>query len=327
MTILAGDVGATKTIIGLFEPQTNRPRLVHRKVYSSQEHESLESIISQFLSDRSESINAACFGVPGPVRNGICETTNLSWRVSAEDLKKRFNIKKVTILNDLVATSIAAPNLTPDELYCLNAGQPDALGVIGVVAPGTGLGMGLMVWGGSSYLPIASEGGHVDFAPTNLEQISLLEHMLKKYSRVSVERLGAGPGLYEIFLWLSQKPEFKDSPRTQLIIGAENPSELITRFALEKHDALCDKCLDVYVSILGSASGNLALTAMTTGGAYLGGGVSPKILDKLLNGTFMSAFTNKGRFRKLMESIPVKVILNDQAGLIGASIQAARSTD
>lgn len=325
MTLIAGDIGATKTVIGLFEPGSARPDIINSGVYSSRDHESLESIISEFLGGRTESITAACFGVPGPVIKGVCKTTNLKWVVSSENLRNRFNIPKVTIINDLVATAIATPALQETECAILNCGVTDDSGTVGVVAPGTGLGMALMVRVGSSYQAVASEGGHVDFAPTDSTQMSLLEHMFKKFPRVSVERLAAGPGLLEIFEWLENMPENRDNKRLHSINVSDNPSELITRYALEEHDALCNKTLDVYVSILGSICGNLALTAMTTGGVYLGGGVSPKILPKLLDGQFMSSFTNKGRFNKLMESIPVRIILNDRAALVGASIRAAQT--
>ena len=323
MNILAGDVGATKTALGLFEPGENRPRLVCSKVYSSWDHPSLESIISQFISERPESITSACFGVPGPVLGGVCRTTNLNWVISSDRLRSLLGIQSVTLLNDLVATAIAAPTLSVNEYDLLNIGNLDVSGTIGVVAPGTGLGMALMVWTGSEYRPVASEGGHVDFAPTDRMQIGLLEAMMRKFPRVSVERLAAGPGLHEIYNWVTDLPEHSGHGRKADVNNSSNPSEMITRLAFEENDPACNQSLDLYVSILGSICGNLALTAMTTGGIYLGGGVSPKILPRLKDGPFMAAFTAKGRFRELMESIPVKIILNDRAALIGASIMAA----
>lgn len=324
MSFIAGDVGATKSVIGLFERAQGRPKLIDSKTYDSKAYESLEDIVSEFMASRSESLTSACFGVPGPVFDGECRTTNLTWTVSSEKLKSIFNIPFVTILNDLVATALAAPTLYEHEYAILNDAKAHEQGVIGVVAPGTGLGMALMVWTGSRYLPIASEGGHVDFAPTSPLQIGLLEHMMKKFERVSVERLAAGPGIAEIFSFMSSLKKHADNDKINYILSADNPSELVTRFAFEENDPLCDETLDVFVSILGSICGNLALTAMTTGGIYLGGGVSPKILPKLIDGPFMSALCNKGRFESLMQSIPVKIILNDRAALIGASIEAAR---
>lgn len=324
MIILAGDVGATKTVIGLFETGKPRPGILQSATYPSRDYPSLETIVSEFLSGQNVYIESACFGAPGPVLRGVCKTTNLNWVVSSESLRNSFNIPGVTVINDLVATAIAAPTLYESECVTLNEGKPEDSGTIGVVAPGTGLGMAFMVGVGQSYHPVASEGGHVDFAPTDSAQVSLLEHMLTKFERVSVERIAAGPGLIEIFNWFASMPEHKANTVSQLIDNSDNPSELINRLAFEENDLLCNKTLDMYVSILGSICGNLALTAMATGGIYVGGGVSPKILPKLVNGNFMSSFTNKGRFSKLMETIPVKIILNDRAALIGASICAAR---
>lgn len=325
MTILAGDIGATKTVLGLFEPGPVRPKMLHSMTYSSQGYESLESIISEFMLTAEESIDTACFGVPGPVLRGECKTTNLKWVVSVENLKTYLNSPKVALVNDLVATAIAAPKLFGHEYAILNAGEPDDTGGLGIVAPGTGLGMALMIWMGESYQPVASEGGHVDFAPTDELQMSLLDHLMKKFGRVSVERIAAGPGLLEIFNWLCLHADNVDASLTHEINSADNPSESISRHAFQANDFLCNHALDVYVSILGSICGNLALTAMTTGGIYLGGGVSPKILPKLVQGGFLKAFTNKGRFRELMGSIPVKIITNDKAALIGASIRAAKT--
>ncbi len=324
MTILAGDIGATKTVLGLFEQGPVRPEMTRTATYSSQSYESLESIISEFMFARNESVDSACFGLPGPVLRGECKTTNLKWIVSAETLKIYLNTPKVALVNDLVATAIAAPRLFENEYAVLNTGESDATGALGIVAPGTGLGMALMIWTGSSFQPLASEGGHVDFAPTDQTQVSLLEHMMNKFGRVSIERIAAGPGLLEIFNWLCLHADCVYASLAHEINSADNPSELISTHAFESKNFLCNQALDVYVSILGSICGNLALTAMTTGGIYLGGGVSPKILPKLLQGDFLKAFTNKGRFSELMGSIPVKIILNDRAALVGASIRAAQ---
>ena len=325
MTILAGDIGATKTILGLFESGPLRPEIKHSMTYPSQRYESLENIITEFMFARNEAIESACFGVPGPVFKGECRTTNLNWVVSTDKLKNHLNTSQVILVNDLVATAIAAPELAEHEYAVINLGVSEYGGSLGIVAPGTGLGMALMIWTGASWLPVASEGGHVDFAPTDELQVSLLQYIMKKYSRVSVERLAAGPGLLEIFNWSAHRLGLTGSPLHSQINGAVNPSESITRHAIELNDPACSEALDMFVSILGSICGNLALTAMTTGGIFLGGGVTPKIMQKLASGKFLDSFTNKGRFRELMKTIPVKTILNDRAALIGASIRASRN--
>ena len=325
MTILAGDIGATKTVLGLFESGPSRPEIKHSMTYPSQRYESLENIIAEFMSGRNEVIESACFGVPGPVIRGECRTTNLKWEVSTDQLKAHLNISQVILVNDLVATAVAAPELAEHEYAVINLGESDHSGALGIVAPGTGLGMALMIWTGATWQPVASEGGHVDFAPTDELQVSLLRHMMKKYGRVSVERLAAGPGLLEIFNWSAHRLGCMGSTLHSQINDSVNPSELITRHAIELDDPICSEALEVFVSILGSICGNLALTAMTTGGIYLGGGVSPKITPKLLDGKFLDSFTNKGRFGELMKNVPVKIILNDRAALIGASIRASRN--
>ncbi len=325
MVMLAGDVGATKTVLGLFETGPPRPIMICSNVYPSKSYDSLESIILEFLSGHgAPSVKSACFGVPGPVLGARCVTTNLDWVVSSRDLVNLLGTSRVVLVNDLVATAMAAPRLNDDEVKILNTGRPDETGALGIVAPGTGLGVALMIWTGSSYQPIASEGGHVDFAPTDEEQVLLLRYMLKRFPRVSVERLASGPGLLEIFNWMSAENRLTDDVFHKEINSSPNPAGLITKGAIESGNPICDRVLDIYVSILGSVCGNLALTAMTTGGIFLGGGVSPKILPRLLDAKFLEAFTNKGRFTELIQSIPVKIILNDRAALIGASIMASQ---
>lgn len=325
MSILAGDIGGTKTVLGLFKSGRSRPEIIHSRTYSSRAYESLESMITEFLADHNEHVETACFGVPGPVLEGECRTTNLNWVVSSKNLQHRLGTTRVTLVNDLVATALAAPTLEVDEYTVLNPGKQYEDGALGVVAPGTGLGMALMIWTDSSYHPVPSEGGHVDFAPTDNMQVSLLQHMMKRFTRVSVERVASGPGLLEIYNWLAFEKGQVGGPLYKEINSSANPSEIITGHALEMKDPLCDNALDIYVSILGSVCGNLALTAMTTRGMFLGGGVSPKILPKLVDGKFFEAFTNKGRFSELTHSIPLKIILNDRAALVGASIRGAQS--
>jgi glucokinase len=316
--VLAGDIGGTKTNLAIFISNEKRPILSVLESYPSQNASSLEQIVEDFLSKHNVKVDSACFGIAGPVFHGSVKTTNLPWTVSTANLKEGFKWGKVSLINDLAATALAIPVLQEDELVELNHGKPDPLGVVGVVAPGTGLGMALLVFlNGKSY-PLKSEGGHVDFAPKNVIEIAMLQDLIN--SHLSVERFVSGPGLFKIYSWLkSYRKHNEPKWLTERFHMVADISPIISEVALLGEDPLCVEALDTFVSILGSTTGNLALTGMTTGGIYLAGGICPKILPKLNEGPFMKAFSAKGRFMELLSGIPVKVILNDKAALLGAA--------
>jgi len=319
---LAADIGGTKTNLGLFSRGEDRPSLETLKSYSSRDASSLEELIDQFLTEHSQPVSTACFGIAGPVVGGVCKTTNLPWVVSESAIKDRFGFGRVRLVNDLAATAMAVPFLRESEIYELNRGKPEPDGAIGVVAPGTGLGMALAIFRDGRIHPLASEGGHVEFAPCNNKQIQLLQHLLGEMPHVSVERLASGPGLFTIYSWLE---ECRGQTRPGWItekFKTEDPSKVVCEAALEKKDPVCVQALDLFVSIIGAAAGNLALMGMTTGGMYLGGGIPPKILPKLEDGSFMNAFKAKGRFEGLLSNMPVMVILNHGAALLGAACRA-----
>lgn len=316
---LVADIGGTKTNFGLFTEGEDRPSLVALKSYSSRDASSLEELTDQFLTEHPQPVSTACFGIAGPVIRGVCKTTNLPWVVSESAIKDRFGFGRVRLINDLAATVMAAPALRESEVYELNRGEPEPDGAIGVIAPGTGLGMALAVFIDGRIHTLASEGGHVEFAPGNDEQIQLLQHLLKEMPHVSVERLGSGPGLFTIYSWLEKcrgrtRPDWITEK-----FKTEDPSKVVSEAALETKDSVCVEALDLFVSIIGAAAGNLALTGMTTGGMYLGGGIPPKILPKLEDGSFMNAFKAKGRFEGVLSNMPVTVILNHGAALLGAA--------
>jgi glucokinase len=285
----------------------------------SKEAPNLASIVEKFLGIHQVSISSACFGVAGPVKNGRCKTTNLPWDVSETKLKNRFGWDKVRLINDLTATSYAIPLLTGRELFSLNRGKKSKGGSIGLIAPGTGLGMALMVWKDGNYVSMPSEGGHSDLAPQNETEVALWKYLHVRLGHVSVERVLSGPGLFITYCWLKFTGQGSEPAWLAQRMNEDDPSKVISELALVEKEPLCVKTLDLFVSILGATAGNLALTGLTMGGIYIGGGIAPKILPKLGEALFIKAFVDKGRFTGLLQSIPVRVILNDKAALLGAA--------
>jgi glucokinase len=317
--VLAGDVGGTKTNLGLFLKGKRRPLAKAIETYPSRKALNLEQIIEQFLAKHPVSISSACLGIAGPVKNGRCKTTNLPWTVSERKIKNRFGWDKMRLINDLAATAWAVPVLTEREFFALNRQRPARGGNLGLIAPGTGLGMALLVSKDGQYVPVPSEGGHSDFAPQSEAELALWLYLSQRVGHVSVERVLSGPGLFIIYCWLKYTGQAEEPAWLAEKISENDPSRVIAEAALVDEQPLCVKTLDLFVSIFGAAAGNLALTGLTTGGVYLGGGIPPKILPKLKEDIFMKAFTNKGRFRWLLGQIPVRVIMNDKAALLGAA--------
>ncbi|NVM56829.1 MAG: glucokinase [Desulfobacterales bacterium] len=320
--VLAGDVGGSKTHVGLFSKGKRRPVLKVIETYASREAPDLESIIERFLESHNVSISSACFGVAGPVRNGRSTITNLAWYVSERKLKNRFGLDKVVLINDLMATASAIPLLSRRELFPLNQAKPVKGEALGLIAPGTGLGMALLVPKDGKYFPLPSEGGHADFGPNNETELRLWQYLHQRVGHVSAERVLSGPGLFIIYSWLRYSGQDKEPEWLTEKLNQGDLPKAIAEAALIEREPLCVKTLDLFVSILGAAAGNLALTGLTRGGVYLGGGIVPKILPKLQEDLFIKAFENKGRFKYFMSRIPVRVILNDRAALLGAAVCA-----
>jgi glucokinase len=320
--VLAGDIGGTKTSLGIFKRGKRRPAFKYSRTYPSMEFKGLEDIIELFLETYSLSVTKACFGVAGPVQNGKCKTTNLPWQVHENRIERRFGFKRVRLLNDLSAMALSIPCLMKNELFTINAVKVPKGQNIGLIAPGTGLGESLLFYRKGEYFPIPSEGGHTDFSPRNEIEMKLLRYLRRQYGHVSMERVLSGPGIFSIYKFLRSTGSYKEPKWLTNKIRGMDPARLITETALNKGQKLCMKTLDFFVSILGAAAGNLALTGMTTGGVYLGGGIPQKILPKFKERTFMDSFTDKGRFKSLMKRIPVHVVLNDRAPLLGAAIGA-----
>ncbi len=317
--VLAGDVGGTKTNLGLFTKGKRRPIPKVLASYPSHQASDLESIVSQFLYNHRVTVTAACFGVAGPVRNGNSQTTNLPWRVSEVRLKRCFKWSQVRLINDLAATAHAITLLSGREIMVLNKTRTARKENVGLVAPGTGLGMALLVWSTDKYITVPSEGGHMDFGPNSEEEAALWHYLYRRFGHVSVERILSGPGLFNIYSWLRDSGRYKEPLWLQAAIEEKDPPKAVAEAALNKKPPIAVAAVNKFTSILGAVAGNIALAGMTMGGIYLGGGIPPKIIPYLQGEIFMKSFVGKGRFKPLLEKIPVRIILNDKAALLGAA--------
>lgn len=320
--VLAGDIGGTKTNLGLFIMGKRRPLMRCFGTYPSREYNGLEEIIDLFLTQNSLKVKNACFGIAGPVENGRCKTTNIPWDIYESQIKKQFKMKKVVLINDLSAMACSIPFLTKSELYVINSSRPVRDGNISLIAPGTGLGQSLLVYNEGGYIPVPSEGGHTDFAPNNEQETGLLKYLSHQYGHVSIERILSGPGMLNIYNYLKATGKYNEPEWLAKKLKNKGAAKIINEAAYEKGQELCLKTVDVFISILGAAAGNLALTGLTKGGVYIGGGIPPRLLWRFKEDIFMSAFKDKGRFMGLIESIPVNLILNNNVGLLGAAIGA-----
>jgi len=319
--ILAGDIGGTKTNLALFGPESGLTPQA-QATFKSARYAGIEEVASKFLADNAVSVTRAVFGVAGPVVEGESRVTNLPWKLSEASLQAALGTKEVKLLNDLEATAYGVLHLGEDDLYLLNDAPPRS-GTKAVIAPGTGLGEAVLFFHDGHYHVIPSEGGHTDFGPTSLLEIRLLRNLMGKFGHVSYERICSGSGLPNIYAFLKKQGFAEELPEMRKALRkAADPTPIIVRKAMSGECELSIATLNSFVSILGAEASNLALKVMATGGIYLGGGIPPKILSKLKDGTFMASFVNKGRFAEMLAHIPVYVILNDRTALLGAAAYA-----
>lgn len=318
--ILAGDVGGTKTLLALYECGGSHLVELKSKKYSSTDYANLELIVKEFLESQQITPASAAFGIPGPVEHGVVKSTNLPWIVDEKLLSKNLHIPKVKIVNDLAATAYQIPFLKDDEKILIKeSGKEKRSERYVVVAPGTGLGQAFLICENDKKIVLASEGGHTDFAPTNELELELLHFLLKKFERVSYERIISGSGLPNIFDFLVEGKFVKPEDETIERMKTEDRAVVISEMALKHKDKVCEKALDIFVSVLGAHSGNLVINLLATGGVYLGGGIPHKILSKLQDGIFTKSFVNKGRLKPIVDETPVYVIKNNLAALHGAA--------
>ncbi|MEO0969038.1 MAG: glucokinase [Cyanobacteria bacterium J06639_18] len=342
--LLAGDTGGTKTILRLVEVSPDLElKTIYEERYPSQDFPDLVPMVKQFIAEAGKSTaqevtpEKACFAIAGPVTNNTAKLTNLAWFLDGERLQEDLGIARVSLINDFAAVGYGILGLTKEDLFTLQAGKPNPEAPIGIIGAGTGLGQGFLVKQKDIYQVFASEGGHSDFAPRNELEFQLLKYLMDKHDiqRVSVERVVSGLGIAAIYQFLRDRKMQRESPDiAQMIRSWEeqagqteksvDPGAVIGTAALEKRDRISEQTMQIFIEAYGAEAGNLALKLLPYGGLYVAGGIAPKILPLLQEGSFLLNFTQKGRMRSILTDIPVHIILNSQVGLIGAAISASR---
>jgi glucokinase len=316
--ILAGDIGGTHTRIALFDPQVSPLRPMRQTDYPSQNYPGLSEIALDFIAQQTAKIDRCCFGVAGPVVDGKSHPTNIPWALDSAEIGARLGAPCM-LINDLEANAYGIAALEPNDFAVLQPGKSRPGANAAVISAGTGLGQAGLFWDGKTYKPFASEGGHVTFSPRNVLEIHLLNYLLKHYEHVSWERVLSGPGLLNIYEFFRDTGRADEPVWLTERLRSGDRSATIAQAAIHSESELCSLALKLFVSLYGSEAGNLALKLMALGGIYLGGGIAPRLLGQLKEGTFLLSFCEKGRMRETLGAIPVLVILNDRASLIGAA--------
>lgn len=327
--IIAGDIGGTKTNLALFDEKEGTYVLKDLKKYPSQEYQDLKTIVLDYIKQYKEAaqVQMACFAIAGPVKEGVCRATNLPWFVDTKLLSEALGIPTVYLINDLEANAYALDILPPENILEIHPGKGKPQANRCVVSPGTGLGEAGLYWDGKRHHPFAGEGGHCDFAPRNELQIDFCRYLYQCFGHASYERALSGPGLFNIYEFFRDERKIEEPAWLTEEIKKDDPAKVITRYALEKKSELCEESLDFFVSIFGAECSNSVLKYMALGGVYLGGGIPPKILPKLKEPIFFEGFVDKGRFRELLEEVPIRVILDDKASLKGAAHYCRRQLE
>lgn len=326
---LAGDLGGTKTILGEFSPTADGLKEVRRETYPSSDYSTFEAVLAEFLSGRTgPALQSACLGVAGTVVNGQSRLTNLPWLLEEKALAQAAGVPRLKLLNDLESTAYGILTLPAHELAVLNPGanpSPSRAGNVAVIAAGTGLGEAMLYWDGSHYHPIASEGGHADFAPRTDREFALFHYLHKRYGgHVSYERVLSGPGFLNIYAFLKDEGYYLEPPWLAEEIKEGDPNGTISQHGLSDDDPLCAETVRMFVSAYGAEAGNAALRCVATGGVFLGGGIAPKMVAALRSKTFLDSFADKGRFEDFLQGVEVSVALNPHASLLGAAHFAGR---
>jgi glucokinase len=321
--ILAGDIGGTNTRLAWFDVVRGALVPGESRTYPSQQHPSLDSVVTAFLRDAPGKPEHVCVGVAGPVRGGRVDPVNLAWDVDGPALAARLGGPQVLLLNDLEANAWGLAVLPETDFAVLQAGQPEPFGNAAVISAGTGLGEAGLVWDGRLHRPVASEGGHADWAPQDELQQALWRFLAAEVGHVSVERVLSGPGLHNIYRFLRDGQGMTEPDWLAEMFRREAPPVVVTRVALDGRADICVRALELFAAIYGAEAGNLGLRMLATAGVYLGGGIAPRVLPALRSRTFLDAFAAKGRVSALLRLLPVRVVLNDRAALIGAARRAA----
>ncbi len=325
--ILAGDIGGTKTNLAIFDVKDSKLVLKEEKKYPGSDYESLDKIVNLFLSEHPTKILSASFGIAGPVKEGKAKTTNLPWVIDAKTLANEIKCEHVSLLNDLEANAYGIAVLETKDFFNLNKGDTSIKGNAALISAGTGLGEAGLYWDGKNHLPFACEGGHVDFAARNELEMRLFQFLNKEEEHVSYEKVLSGIGIHNIYRFLLHDHQSRPGNQLQKDLKEKDPAYVISEYALNNKDLICVEALELFMMLYGSEAGNVALKFLAVGGLYIGGGIAPKILEKLKTSQFMTCFCKKGRMDTLLKPIPVNVILNDNAALLGAARFAALQVD
>lgn len=326
MIVLAGDVGGTKTQLAVVDVQPTMCRVVFEHRYASRDYADLGLMVEQFLAEAAtREPDRACFGVAGTVSGDKCMAVNLPWPIDARQIGHQIGIGKTKIINDFLALGYGLEHLEPGDLAALQTGRVDPRGPKALLGAGTGLGESFLLWSGTRYMVYATEGGHASFAPQNEEQDRLLAWLRGKFAgHVSWERVVSGPGLANVYEFLTATGAAKENPTVKAQMAKGDPAKVISEHAIAGDDPACERALELFCSAYGSEAGNLALKVLATGGVYVAGGIAPAILSKLKQGTFIRAFRAKGRFEPWLENVPVHVIHKKNVAVLGAAAEAAR---
>lgn len=324
--ILAGDAGGTHTRLALFEARGETLELFTEQIFPSRNYKGLEDIVAEFVRAKSAKPDKAGIGVAGPIREGRCVATNLPWVVDAAKLAAAAGVRQLVLLNDLEANAYGIATLSPADLSVIQSGTYYSDGNAAVISAGTGLGEAGMIWDGAALHPFAAEGGHSSFAPEGALQGELFQHLVRRFGHVSCERVLSGPGLVNIYEFLRDTGRGTETAELAQELGAGDPAAAISHAGMTGVSDLCVSALNLFVQIYGAEAGNVALKMLASAGIYIGGGIAPKILDKLKSALFLDAFLDKGRMKPLLEAIPVLVILNENTALRGAARGALLKT-
>jgi len=328
MRVLAGDVGGTKTLLQITEIEHGAQRVCYEQAFKSGDYVRFRDLLNDFFKRVAVQqwlpLQAACFGVAGPVEGREAKITNLPWRIDADQLQQQFSIPSVELINDFEAVGYGIESLGPDELVALQPGEPREHGVRALIGAGTGLGMAMMVWSGDHYQVLPTEGGHVDFAPADSLQLELLGELRTQSPRVTYENILSGSGLVRIYEFLCGRSPEQANRDLQNRMFSEDAAAAIAQFALEKRDPLAEQAVEMFVSIYGAQAGNQALNCLPRGGVYVAGGIAPKLIEVITAGGFIQAFNNKSPMGALMPKFPIKVVMEPRVGLLGAANVAAR---
>ncbi|MBD3162990.1 MAG: glucokinase [Candidatus Eisenbacteria bacterium] len=322
MRVLAGDVGGTKTLLAIFEKDAGRPRALHEQRVRSDSKESLGAIVRAFLEENPTEVAAACFAVAAPIAGDRFHGPNLPWSIPVRTFGAEIGIQPAEVINDFRAVGYGLTVLQDDDLVVLQEGKRRERGPIALLGAGTGLGQAFVTWEGDQPRAHPSEGGHTDFAPRSDREHRLLAALRRRFGRVSWERVVSGPGLVNLYRFLVDEEKVPTASSVVEEMKRDDPAAVISQRGLAGDDEACVAALDLFASAYGAEAGNLALTSLATGGVYVAGGIAPKILEKLKDGTFVRAFREKGRLGELLASIPVSVIVNPKVGLLGAAVHA-----